>query len=123
MIEVLIANGVTTMIDAADGFTPTPVISHAILGFNRRRTHGLADGIVITPSHDPPADGGRKYNRGMAARLTRGRRGRSSASPTTCRPAASRASSAPPYKRARVAAGLHRVDYVTAYVAEPRRGG
>jgi phosphoglucomutase len=61
-IEVLIGNGVTTMIDADDGFTPTPVISHAILGYNRTRTRGLADGIVITPSHNPPADGGLKYN-------------------------------------------------------------
>jgi len=56
-IEVLAANGVETVIDAADGFTPTPVISHAILTHNRGRTDRLADGIVITPSHNPP-DGG-----------------------------------------------------------------
>ncbi len=61
-IEVFAANGVTVMIDAADGYTPTPVISHAILGYNRDRVRGLADGIVITPSHNPPADGGFKYN-------------------------------------------------------------
>lgn len=61
-IEVLIGNGVTTMVDADGGFTPTPVISHAILSNNRTRTRGLADGIVITPSHNPPADGGLKYN-------------------------------------------------------------
>ncbi len=61
-IEVLAANGVETVIDAADGFTPTPVISHAILTHNQRRTDRLADGIVITPSHNPPEDGGFKYN-------------------------------------------------------------
>jgi len=61
-IEVLAANGVETVIDAADGFTPTPVISHAILTHNRGRTARLGDGIVITPSHNPPEDGGFKYN-------------------------------------------------------------
>ncbi|MDK2745203.1 MAG: phosphoglucomutase (alpha-D-glucose-1,6-bisphosphate-dependent) [Nitrospira sp. BO4] len=61
-IEVLAANGVEVMIDQNDGFTPTPVISHAILTYNRGRTSGLADGIVITPSHNPPEDGGIKYN-------------------------------------------------------------
>jgi len=61
-IEVLAANGVETVIDAADGFTPTPVISHAILTHNRGRSDRLADGIVITPSHNPPEDGGFKYN-------------------------------------------------------------
>jgi phosphoglucomutase len=61
-LEVLAANGVETMIDDRDGFTPTPVISHAILTYNRGRKTGLADGIVITPSHNPPEDGGFKYN-------------------------------------------------------------
>src|SRR6266702_6326807 len=61
-IEVLAANGVETMIDDHDGYTPTPVISHAILTYNCKRTEGLADGIVITPSHNPPPDGGFKYN-------------------------------------------------------------
>jgi phosphoglucomutase len=61
-LEVLAANEVLTMIDAEGGFTPTPVISHAILGYNRGRHTGLADGIVVTPSHNPPADGGFKYN-------------------------------------------------------------
>jgi len=61
-LEVLGANGVTVMIDDHDGYTPTPVISHAILTYNRSRTAGLADGIVITPSHNPPQDGGFKYN-------------------------------------------------------------
>lgn len=62
VLEVLAANGVEVMIDQDNGFTPTPVISHAILSYNRGRTSGLADGIVITPSHNPPEDGGIKYN-------------------------------------------------------------
>jgi phosphoglucomutase len=62
VLEVFAANGVTTMIDAKLGFTPTPVISHAILTYNRGRTAGRADGVVISPSHNPPADGGLKYN-------------------------------------------------------------
>lgn len=61
-LEVLAANGVTTRIDGDRGYTPTPVLSHAILEFNRGKTSGLADGIVITPSHNPPRDGGFKYN-------------------------------------------------------------
>ncbi len=61
-LEVLVANGVETFIQCDDGFTPTPSISHAILTYNRGRTNGLADGVVITPSHNPPEDGGFKYN-------------------------------------------------------------
>jgi phosphoglucomutase len=61
-LEVLAANGVEVMIDDRDGFTPTPAVSHAILTYNRGKTSGLADGIVITPSHNPPEDGGFKYN-------------------------------------------------------------
>jgi len=61
-LEVLAAHGVDVRVDAADGFTPTPAVSHAILVANRGRTAGLADGIVITPSHNPPEDGGFKYN-------------------------------------------------------------
>ncbi len=61
-LEVLAANGVTVCIDADSGYTPTPVISHAILRHNLGRASGLADGIVITPSHNPPRDGGYKYN-------------------------------------------------------------
>lgn len=61
-LEVLAANGVEVMVAGQDEYTPTPVISHAILTCNRGRTSGLADGIVITPSHNPPRDGGFKYN-------------------------------------------------------------
>ena len=61
-LEVLAANGVETIIDEHGGYTPTPVISHAILTNNRNRKTGLADGIVISPSHNPPDEGGFKYN-------------------------------------------------------------
>jgi len=61
-LEVLAANGVTVMVDDKEGYTPTPVISHAILTYNRGKSTGLADGIVITPSHNPPRYGGFKYN-------------------------------------------------------------
>jgi phosphoglucomutase len=61
-LEVLAANGVEVMVDADGGYTPTPVISHAILTYNRGRKSGLADGIVITPSHNPPRFGGFKYD-------------------------------------------------------------
>jgi phosphoglucomutase len=61
-LEVLAANGVDVMLAEHDEYTPTPVVSHAILGYNRGRTAGLADGIVITPSHNPPDNGGFKYN-------------------------------------------------------------
>ena len=61
-LEVLAANGIDVMIAEKDEYTPTPVISHAILTYNRGRKTGLADGIVITPSHNPPHDGGFKYN-------------------------------------------------------------
>ncbi|WP_125613754.1 phosphoglucomutase (alpha-D-glucose-1,6-bisphosphate-dependent) [Specibacter cremeus] len=61
-LEVLAANGVHVLIDARHGYTPTPALSHAILSHNRGRTQELADGIVVTPSHNPPSDGGFKYN-------------------------------------------------------------
>jgi phosphoglucomutase len=61
-LEVLAANDVTVLVDSRDGYTPTPAVSHAILAANRGKTTGLADGIVVTPSHNPPRDGGFKYN-------------------------------------------------------------
>ena len=61
-LEVLAANDVVTMIDSADRYTPTPAVSHAILTYNRGRSAALSDGIVVTPSHNPPRDGGFKYN-------------------------------------------------------------
>ncbi len=61
-LEVFAANGVRVLLDSRDGYTPTPALSHAILAYNRGRTTGLADGVVVTPSHNPPPDGGFKYN-------------------------------------------------------------
>src|SRR6266853_6052417 len=61
-LEVFAANGVDVMVDEHDGYTPTPVVSRAILTYNKGRENGFADGVVITPSHNPPEDGGFKYN-------------------------------------------------------------
>ncbi|MFD4028398.1 phosphoglucomutase (alpha-D-glucose-1,6-bisphosphate-dependent) [Streptomyces sp. NPDC058576] len=115
-LEVLAANGVTALVDSEDGYTPTPAVSHAILTYNQGRTEHLADGIVVTPSHNPPADGGFKYN------------------PPNGGPAASDATSwiqdranalieaglgevrRIPYARARSADTTRRHDFLTAYV-------
>ncbi|WP_103512371.1 phosphoglucomutase (alpha-D-glucose-1,6-bisphosphate-dependent) [Streptomyces sp. SM13] len=115
-LEVLAANGVTALIDSEDGYTPTPAVSHAILTYNQGRTEHLADGIVVTPSHNPPADGGFKYN------------------PPNGGPAASDATSwiqdranalieaglgevrRIPYARALAAGTTRRHDFLTAYV-------
>jgi len=61
-VEVLAANGVDVRVEKGRGYTPTPLVSHAILEYNRGRSSGLADGVIITPSHNPPQDGGFKYN-------------------------------------------------------------
>ena len=61
-LEVFAANDVTVLVDSADGYTPTPAVSHAVLTHNRSHDSGLSDGVVVTPSHNPPADGGFKYN-------------------------------------------------------------
>ncbi|MFJ9886930.1 phosphoglucomutase (alpha-D-glucose-1,6-bisphosphate-dependent) [Streptomyces sp. NPDC091287] len=115
-LEVLAANGATVLIDSEDGYTPTPAVSHAILTYNQGRTEHLADGIVVTPSHNPPADGGFKYN------------------PPNGGPAASDATSwiqdranalieaglgvvrRMPYAQALAADTTHRYDFLTAYV-------
>jgi phosphoglucomutase len=81
-LEVLAANGVDVMLSRGDEYTPTPAVSHAILTYNRGRTKGLADGIVVTPSHNPPEDGGFKYNPPHGARPVPTSRGRSRAMPT-----------------------------------------
>ncbi|MFE2814898.1 phosphoglucomutase (alpha-D-glucose-1,6-bisphosphate-dependent) [Streptomyces nigra] len=117
-LEVFAANDVTVLIDQHDGYTPTPAVSHAILTYNRNRTSGLADGVVVTPSHNPPADGGFKYN------------------PPSGGPAGSEATSwiqdraneiiagglkdvrRIPYTRALAAPGTGRHDFLGAYVAD-----
>ena len=117
-LEVLAANGVETMIDREDGYTPTPVVSHAILAYNRPRPAQQADGIVITPSHNPPEDGGFKYNppHGGPAdtAVTRWIEERANALLTASLQGVARV----PYEAARRAATLHRYDYLDSYVAD-----
>lgn len=117
-IEVLGGNDVVTMIDVNAGYTPTPVISHAILGYNHGRTQGLADGIVITPSHNPPADGGIKYNAphgGPAEPVITNAIEHLANDILAGGLAAVRRI---PYERARAAAGLQLHDYRSPYVAD-----
>ncbi|MGE5247131.1 MAG: phosphoglucomutase (alpha-D-glucose-1,6-bisphosphate-dependent) [Verrucomicrobiota bacterium] len=115
-LEVLAGNGVDVMIDRDDGFTPTPAVSRAILAYNRGRSTGRADGIVVTPSHNPPEDGGFKYNPphgGPAdSDVTRGVEERANALLAGgCRDVRRM-----PYVRARTAATTHAYDYAGAYV-------
>ena len=117
-LEVLAANGVETMIDAGGGYTPTPVISHAILTYNRGRTEGLADGIVISPSHNPPDEGGFKYNPtngGPADVDVTGWIGKAANDFLAAKLAGVQRI---PYAQARKAACVHAYDYVTPYVAD-----
>jgi phosphoglucomutase len=118
---VLAANGVDVMIDDQDGYTPTPVISHAILAYNRGRTRGLADGIVITPSHNPPEDGGFKYNppHGGPAdtHVTLWIQDRANVLLAEGLAGVKRV----PFERARRAPTTHRHDYVGAYIGDLSR--
>ncbi len=117
-LEVFAANGVEVMIDEHDGYTPTPVISHAILTTNKGRVSGLADGVVITPSHNPPEDGGFKYNPPNGGPAD-----------TDITSAIERAANGfledglksvkrIPYDRARKSSCVHRYDYIGPYVAD-----
>jgi len=117
-LEVLAANRVETMIDEARGYTPTPAVSHAILTHNRWRKSGFADGIVVTPSHNPPADGGFKYNPphgGPAdADATRWIEDRANAILAAGRGEIARI----PFARALAAPTTHRHDFIGAYSAD-----
>jgi phosphoglucomutase len=117
-LEVLAANGVEVMVDHDGGYTPTPVISHAILSYNRLRKSGFADGIVITPSHNPPEDGGFKYNppHGGPADtdVTRWIEDRANALLADDLRGVARI----PFERARSASTTHRYDYIDAYVGD-----
>ncbi len=117
-LEALAANGIETMISARDEPTPTPAISHAILTHNRGRARGLADGIVITPSHNPPGDGGFKYNPPSGG----------PAGPEITQPVENQANSylahdlhgvrRMPFEAALRAASTHRHDYIGEYAAD-----
>ena len=117
-LEVLAANGVETMVDSESGYTPTPAISHAILTYNRGRKSGLADGIVITPSHNPPADGGFKYNppNGGPADTAVTDWIQNTANDFLKNGLAG--VQRVPYERALNGATLHKHDYIGAYVAD-----
>jgi phosphoglucomutase len=115
-LEVLAANGVEVMIDKDRGYTPTPVISHAILRYNRGRGSGLADGIVITPSHNPPEDGGFKYNPPTGGPADTRVTGWIQQTANALLAEDLRAVRRMPYERARRAANTHLHDYITPYV-------
>jgi len=118
VLEVLAAYGVEIMVDQAGGYTPTPVISHAILTYNRGRDSGFADGIVITPSHNPPEDGGIKYNppHGGPAdtQVTKWIEDRANALLAADLQGVKRVS----YDQARRAGTTHRHDYLGAYLGD-----
>jgi len=118
VVEVLAAHGVELRVDAQDGYTPTPVISHSILQYNRGRQTGLSDGIVITPSHNPPEDGGIKYNPpsgGPAdSSTTAWIEGRANELLGEARTSVLRM----PYERARTLESTREHDYVDEYVSD-----
>ncbi len=113
--EVFAANGVDIMVDECGGYTPTPVISHAILTYNKGRTSGLADGVVITLSHNPPGDGGYKYNPPHGGPADTDLKLEKSANPPEIGLAGV---SRLPYERARKSRSVHLHDYVSSYVAD-----
>jgi phosphoglucomutase len=121
-LEVLAANGVQVMVDRDRGYTPTPVISHAILRYNRGRSSGLADGIVVTPSHNPPEDGGFKYNPPEGGPADTAATGWIQHTANALLGDDLRAVRRMPYERARRAASTHLLDYITPYVDDLASG-
>ena len=115
-LEVLAANAVEVMLAEGDEYTPTPVISHAILAYNRGRTDGLADGIVITPSHNPPHDGGFKYNPPQGGPADTTVTGWIEAKANELLQARLAGVKRIPHERALRAPTTHRHDYLNAYV-------
>ncbi len=117
-LEVLAANGVEVMIDPQDEYTPTPAISHAILTYNRGRTTGLADGIVITPSHNPPDSGGFKYNPPSGGPAETAATGWIEARANAFLAEGLAGIKRVPFADALRASTTHRHDYLTAYVED-----
>ncbi|MEM8862451.1 MAG: phosphoglucomutase (alpha-D-glucose-1,6-bisphosphate-dependent) [Chloroflexota bacterium] len=117
-VEVFAANGVTVMIQAGLGYTPTPVVSHAILTYNAGRKTGWADGVIITPSHNPPDDGGFKYNppsAGPADSATTGRiQDRANEILANDLADVKRV----PFEQAMAADTTHEYDYITPYISD-----
>lgn len=117
-LEVLAANGVTVMLAENDEYTPTPAISHAILTYNRGRKTGLADGIIITPSHNPPQDGGIKYNPPNGGPAETDVTGWIEAQANEFLESGLKGVKRVPLEKALRAATTQRHDYVTAYVSD-----
>ena len=119
-IEVLVANAVETVIQSADGFTPTPAISRAILVHNRNRSERLADGIVITPSHNPPEDGGFKYNPPNGGPADTDVTGWIQQRANALLREGNRTAKRTPFADAKRAATFHEQDFMTPYVEDLR---
>jgi phosphoglucomutase len=117
-LEVLAANGVEVMLAGNDEYTPTPVISHAILAYNRGRDTGLADGIVITPSHNPPDNGGFKYNPPNGGPADSDVTGWIEAKANEFLKSGLQGVKRVPFEKALHAATTHRHDYLNAYVSD-----
>jgi phosphoglucomutase len=117
-LEVFAANNIEVMIDAHDGYTPTPVISHAILSYNRGREKGLADGVVITPSHNPPEDGGFKYNPPNGGPADTDITGAIERAANGFLEDGLKSVKRIPYDRARKSACVHPYDFIGPYVAD-----
>src|SRR5215472_622163 len=117
-LEVLSAHGVQVMVDSARGYTPTPVISHSILTHNRGRTTGLADGIVITPSHNPPEDGGVKYDPPHGGPADTHVTARIEEEANALLAGGLRGVARMPFARALAASTTHRYDYLGSYVGD-----
>jgi phosphoglucomutase len=115
-LEVLAANGVEVMIAEQDEYTPTPAVSHAILTYNRPRNTGLADGVVITPSHNPPRDGGFKYNPPSGGPAETGVTGWIQDRANQFLEAGLAGIARVPYEKALRAPTTHRYDFLSAYV-------
>jgi len=115
-LEVFAANEVEAMIAEGDEFTPTPAVSHAILTYNRGRSNGFADGIVITPSHNPPADGGYKYNPPNGGPADQTITGWIEGRANELLRSELRGVKRIPFERALTAATTHRHDYLHSYV-------
>ncbi len=118
VLEVLAANGVDVMLAERDEFTPTPAISHAILRYNRLRPAGLADGIVITPSHNPPEDGGIKYNPPTGGPADVGITGWIESRANQLLKIGLQGVQRMPYEKALRASTTHRYDFLNTYVNE-----
>jgi phosphoglucomutase len=117
-LEVLAANGVEVMIAQGDEYTPTPAVSHAILTYNRGRKTGLADGIVITPSHDPPHDGGFKYNPPNGGPAEEDITGWIEAKANEFLESGLKGVKRIPYEKALGAPTTHRHDFLNAYISD-----